>query len=87
MEQWPMTFACNGRQYRSDDLKAYRTGDGHIPLIYMTVDDARVFFVTMCHWQGIGVCEADPTEITSLSSRFGIEDLKRALAREPAGCL
>ena len=75
-----MTFALNGRNYQSDHLKAFRTGDGYIPLIYMTADDARVFFVTVCHWQGIGVQEADAREISSLADRFGIEDLRRALA-------
>jgi hypothetical protein len=74
-----MTFALDGRNYHSDELKSFQTGDGYIPLIYMTRDDARVFFVTFCHWQGIGVQEADAKEISSLADRFGIEDLRRAL--------
>jgi hypothetical protein len=76
-----MTFALGGRNYRSDDLKTFCTGDGYIPLIYMTQDDARVFFVTFCHWQGIGVQEADAGDINSLADRFGIADLRRALGQ------
>jgi hypothetical protein len=74
-----MTFECNGVRYDSDGLHVYETGDAYVPLVYMTKDELCVFVVEMHRWEGALVRQLDSAEIAKVATRFGLEDLRRAM--------
>ena len=74
-----MIFVCDGRTYNSAELHGYETGNPALPTIYVTPRYECVFVVTFDGYKGPGVHRADAVEIKSLSARYGIGDLLRAL--------
>lgn len=74
-----MVFNCAGKTYQASDLRAYETGNPALPTIYVAPFFESVFVVTVDGYRGVMIRKADAVEIKSLSARYGIDDLLRAL--------
>ncbi len=74
-----MVFDCAGKTYQASELRAYETGNPTLPTIYVAPSFECVFVVMMDGYKGVTIHKADAVEIKSLSARYGIDDLLRAL--------
>ena len=77
-----MVLVCNGRAYDTAALRAFRTGDPAVPVIYLTPDGRSTFVLSRAPDGTIAAHRAGTGEIIALSKRYEIEALLGAF---PAG--
>lgn len=75
-----MTFVCEGKRYDTLAMDGYETKAAHEPVVYITRDLKSVFVQTMSRSNGVGVHQADDTEIRRLWKAYGTATLLRVLA-------
>lgn len=75
-----MTFVCEGKRYDTSDMDAFETNATQEPVLHVTRDLKSVFVQTMCRSTGVGMHEADETEIRRLWDAYGMAVLLRVLA-------